>query len=670
MALTFILPRDLDAAPSVGTSDVIPVDTGSDVVKATAAQIVDAGRPVASEAQAIAGTDNSTGMTPLTTRQAMEAFFSASSGFIGGRADFVSLNAAASFSDIADGASVTVDGLAYVRKVGATAIPDLPGWVPGGRVYPEHFATDLSADAGAAIRAAIAYLAAAGGGDLHLRGVSYALNSTETKSCYEVDGAGVSSMSNVIGCVWLKSGVNLIGVRGKTVLRRTGGGIGVILGLLDYFGVITGVEVYGAGESTNAQHGICTYTETAAFVQTSNVHITGCHVHHVGSYGIGFQCGWQTNCSIRDTLIEYTGADGVDWKARGVSHDAAYNSSWGNVIDGVTVRHSAQRDAVVDNSSAFGLRGAIAVSNIQALGVRDTASGITLDPGISNGADIREPAHKLTLTNFRVEAAARNANVVGLEVWENGPCAICNGVVVGAQVSFPVVTSTPFPEIDGASLSNVTVIGPRGLNAFYIAHERVHLHGCRALSEKQYFSTKRGNLSVGQTEIVVADGTAVAGAGVSLAVLKNRLPLTLTTDYTVSATGITLVTPAASGDEFVVIFPPVRAVRIEASYCSVIGGGADKWVPNGVSYSSDSYRDSGVSLGFLYEDKPGITQVSSTTIAVIGATGSTDVSLQIQGKNSSAGTIINRPSLINVPNTATGLPTDKVWSNSGDLQKV
>ena len=73
MALELKKPSQLPAAPSVTNSAVMPVDNGVAVQKATPKQIVDAGRPVASEAQAIAGTDNETAMTPLTTKQAMDA---------------------------------------------------------------------------------------------------------------------------------------------------------------------------------------------------------------------------------------------------------------------------------------------------------------------------------------------------------------------------------------------------------------------------------------------------------------------------------------------------------------------------------------------------------------------------------------------------------------------
>lgn len=73
MAITYTKPSELTAATSVGASDVLVKDDGTNVEKATPQQIVDAGRPIASEAEAIAGTSNTKGMTPLTTKQAIDA---------------------------------------------------------------------------------------------------------------------------------------------------------------------------------------------------------------------------------------------------------------------------------------------------------------------------------------------------------------------------------------------------------------------------------------------------------------------------------------------------------------------------------------------------------------------------------------------------------------------
>lgn len=73
MAVTFTKPSELDAASTVTGTAAIIVDNGTTVEKATPRQIVDAGRPVSSEAQAVEGTDNQTTMTPLTVKQAIDA---------------------------------------------------------------------------------------------------------------------------------------------------------------------------------------------------------------------------------------------------------------------------------------------------------------------------------------------------------------------------------------------------------------------------------------------------------------------------------------------------------------------------------------------------------------------------------------------------------------------
>lgn len=68
-----ILPRDLDPAASVNPNAAVIVDSGASVERATPGQIVDAGRPNATQSEAEAGLDNEKGMTPLRVKQAMAA---------------------------------------------------------------------------------------------------------------------------------------------------------------------------------------------------------------------------------------------------------------------------------------------------------------------------------------------------------------------------------------------------------------------------------------------------------------------------------------------------------------------------------------------------------------------------------------------------------------------
>jgi hypothetical protein len=68
-----IRPADLPNRASPNASEKIPVDNGSNVGGATVESIVLAGRPTASQAEAEAGTDPIKAMTPLTTKQAIDA---------------------------------------------------------------------------------------------------------------------------------------------------------------------------------------------------------------------------------------------------------------------------------------------------------------------------------------------------------------------------------------------------------------------------------------------------------------------------------------------------------------------------------------------------------------------------------------------------------------------
>ena len=67
-----IRPKDLIQSSGVGTSDAIIVDNGVSVRQATPAQVVDAAAPVASQAEAEAGTENTKRMTALRVKQAID----------------------------------------------------------------------------------------------------------------------------------------------------------------------------------------------------------------------------------------------------------------------------------------------------------------------------------------------------------------------------------------------------------------------------------------------------------------------------------------------------------------------------------------------------------------------------------------------------------------------
>lgn len=67
-----VRPSELDPAATVVANDALLIDTGLALQKVTAAQIVDGGRPNASEAEALEGADNFKRMSPLRVKQAID----------------------------------------------------------------------------------------------------------------------------------------------------------------------------------------------------------------------------------------------------------------------------------------------------------------------------------------------------------------------------------------------------------------------------------------------------------------------------------------------------------------------------------------------------------------------------------------------------------------------
>lgn len=230
--VTLIKPSELTAASAVNTDAALVVDNSGAVLKATPAQVVNAGAPASSEAQALAGTDNTTRMTPLRVRQVLDsaaipavvraqawaespsppdplipdskssktwaniaenaadmaaaeagdaaasaamAMATSGAGFQT-RAAFMSAVSSGYLDGLSDGQVVMADGLSYRKQTGSTAISDINGWVPNGKISPEHYGAvgDGVSDDTAAFRHLEAYNS---GSDIDLGGRSYAITS-------------------------------------------------------------------------------------------------------------------------------------------------------------------------------------------------------------------------------------------------------------------------------------------------------------------------------------------------------------------------------------------------------------------------------------------------------------------------------------------------------------
>lgn len=184
-----IKPRELPPAADVFADDAIMTDDGVTVGKATPVQIVNAGAPVASQSEAIAGVDNTKRMTPLTVKQVLDdatapsvaraqawaesiyapdpsipgsrsakswaTIAEAEANRVIGEADraedaaqeaqnaineagriYLSRDAAILALPTLDAGAQRISWkapygiLSVVRQFGATVIPDMPGWVP------------------------------------------------------------------------------------------------------------------------------------------------------------------------------------------------------------------------------------------------------------------------------------------------------------------------------------------------------------------------------------------------------------------------------------------------------------------------------------------------------------------------------------------------------------
>lgn len=104
MAEEIIRPWNLPDRSNPNSSEKIPVDNGSTVAGATIESIVLSGRPTATQAEAVSGTDASKAMVPLTTKQsiASEIGVSIASKTQGDKAD-------SAIQSLVPGSNITVD---------------------------------------------------------------------------------------------------------------------------------------------------------------------------------------------------------------------------------------------------------------------------------------------------------------------------------------------------------------------------------------------------------------------------------------------------------------------------------------------------------------------------------------------------------------------------------
>lgn len=130
-----IRPSDLPRRSSPVATEIVPVDNDVAVAGSTLKEIAEAGRPTASEAEALAGTDPFKAMTPLTTSQA-----------IGDKISALNLGALSSKNKVSIPNDVEATGSAnsatFLRGDGQWVIPpaglkdDVVIYNPSGQISP------------------------------------------------------------------------------------------------------------------------------------------------------------------------------------------------------------------------------------------------------------------------------------------------------------------------------------------------------------------------------------------------------------------------------------------------------------------------------------------------------------------------------------------------------
>jgi hypothetical protein len=181
------------------------------------------------------------------------------------RAALVSANTTTPGLGLSNGQILVANGLEYRRLSSSTAISDLAGWVPNGRVTPQHFGdntTPGTTDITTPIQAAATYLASVGGGTLWLEAARgpYAFSALDLSGgvSLEGDNAVVVPLNQTLGNLIVVNGtrgadesltVNAApGATTLTVASTAGWAAGDWLDLLDNLSYTTTDANYKNGE--------------------------------------------------------------------------------------------------------------------------------------------------------------------------------------------------------------------------------------------------------------------------------------------------------------------------------------------------------------------------------------------------------------------------------------
>ncbi|MFQ3894615.1 hypothetical protein [Sphingobium sp. R-7] len=279
---------------------------------------------------------------------------------------FIAVLAAASLA-VGEGQTVQAAGLTYIRLPGATAIPDLPGWLPAGDVYAGHFGfvgVGTRADTLKLTTSAFAYLHSLGGGTLHFTAGLFLIGNTNS----DTTRTG-GNWDNQAG-LWVKhDNIRLKGAgENVTILRLADGQDAHVLKFGQRVGAAIGVSGCGFSDLTiDGNRDNQTPADQDTFYCNSGVDISaGCSdflaerfvIHDCQWYAKGIQRDDFTSITIRDGKMYRLGSDGIDAKG-----DSSVNNS--NIVQNVDVAEWGLAEPAT-LSAAFDMRGGWLVDGCKA----------------------------------------------------------------------------------------------------------------------------------------------------------------------------------------------------------------------------------------------------------------------------------------------------------------
>jgi hypothetical protein len=352
----------------------------------------------------------------------------------------------------------------------------------GAKVDPEMFGAGVSRSAAentAGFQHAMDYIVAVHTfGEVYVQpGASYELGQSTLDETYINDTVSQPAST---GCLVVRSGIRLVCNAGYAAAKiycndRT---LTVLLAVNPQNIVIRGLEISNAWTVglSGAGHGFLTL-RTAEAALSVNCCFEDLYIHNVGSYGLSMQNGFPRSCRINNVNVYYSGADGIDLKARG--EDATVYDAYGNSVTNCTITQHGSR---VTGSAGIDVRGIWQIANVtvRGFGSLNTALGYTglrfrtkADPAL-----LQPQGQKSTLTGFFVDCseATGSTGAQGLEIGSDD-VHVSNGTIINPNdgVSFP---SNVNGGSERSTVVNVNVSGAKHYGFYNAGSISSKLIGC------------------------------------------------------------------------------------------------------------------------------------------------------------------------------------------------